>query len=222
MTLLASNLESTLRISEIFYSLQGETTFSGLPTVFIRLTGCPLRCTWCDSAYAFEGGKPMTIADIVSQAKKYPSSYVTVTGGEPLAQANVHQLLSTLCDDGLSVSLETSGALSVEKVDERVVKIMDIKAPGSNEDERNLWSNLNLLSAKDQIKCVIAGKADYEWFKDKLTEHRLAERVNTILISPVFGTMDPKTLANWILEDGLPVRYQLQLHKQLWGDKPGV
>lgn len=222
MTLSVTNPETLLRISEIFYSLQGETTFSGLPTVFVRLTGCPLRCSWCDSEYAFQGGERMSLLDIAEQVKTFKTPYVTVTGGEPLAQANVNELLTLLCDKGFTVSLETSGALPVEHVEPRVITIMDIKAPSSNESERNLWANLDHLSSSDQIKCVIASEEDYSWFKNVYKEYKLTEKVNTILVSPAFKQIDPVVLANWILEDGLSVRYQLQLHKQLWGDKQGV
>ncbi len=213
---------STLRITEIFYSLQGETTLAGLPTVFVRLTGCPLRCVWCDSEYAFHGGKQMTISDIINEVREHQTPYVTVTGGEPLAQKNVHQLLSQLCDAHYTVSLETSGALSAENVDSRVIKIMDLKAPDSGEELRNLWQNLHFLQKKDQIKCVIASEKDYLWLKDKIKKHQLSKIVDNILVSPAFGKIAADQLAEWILRDQLTVRFQLQLHKQIWGEKPGV
>ncbi|QTR53747.1 7-carboxy-7-deazaguanine synthase QueE [Thiothrix unzii] len=211
---------SSLRITEIFHSLQGETRTVGLPTVFVRLTGCPLRCHYCDTAYAFTGGTSMALADIVEQVASYQAHYVTVTGGEPLAQKNCLTLLSTLCDQGYEVSLETSGAITLEGVDPRVVKVMDIKTPASGEAAKNRWENLALLDSKDQLKAVICSRDDYEWFRDIAEVHGLFERCE-VLISPSHTELKPRELAEWVLEDRLPVRFQLQLHKYLWNDEPG-
>ena len=210
-----------LRVTEIFYSLQGETSRVGLPTVFIRLTGCPLRCGYCDTEYAFSGGTTMTIAQVLDAAAKYRTRYVTVTGGEPLAQKQCLELLRELCDRGYSVSLETSGALDVSGVDPRVSKILDIKTPGSGEVEKNLWANLRSLSATDEIKFVICDAKDYAWARDLVHARRLAE-ICTVLFSPSSKQLSATELADWILADQLPVRLQLQLHKQLWGERPGV
>ncbi len=209
-----------LRITEIFYSLQGETRTVGLPTVFIRLTGCPLRCQYCDTAYAFQGGQWQDIPAVIAEVKKYAAEYVTVTGGEPLAQKPCLALLESLCDEGYEVSLETSGAMDVSQVDPRVVKVVDIKTPGSGEVERNLWSNLDYLLPHDQVKFVICDQADYEWSKDILAQHQLADRCQ-ILFSPSFTQVKAGDLADWILRDQLQVRLQIQLHKYLWGDAPG-
>lgn len=209
-----------LRVAEIFHSLQGEADASGWRTVFIRLTGCPLRCVWCDTEYAFHGGQWHSIADVLAEVATYEAHHVCVTGGEPLAQKRCLVLLRELCDRGYDVSLETSGALDVAAVDPRVCKVMDLKAPGSGESARNLWSNLGHLSARDQLKIVVADRADYEWACAMLTEHRLAARC-TVLLSPVYGVLPPRTLAEWILADKLPVRFQTQLHKLLWGNAPG-
>jgi len=209
-----------LRITEIFHSLQGETKTVGLPTVFIRLTGCPLRCQYCDTTYAFQGGQWQDVDSILTDVKKYSAHYVTVTGGEPLAQKACHDLLTRLCDEGYEVSLETSGAMDVSLVDARVVKILDIKTPGSGEVERNLWQNLDFLLPHDQVKFVICDQADYEWSKDVLRQHRLADRCH-ILFSPSFAQLKAGLLGDWILHDQLPVRLQIQLHKYLWGDAPG-
>lgn len=209
-----------MKITEIFFSLQGETTYSGLPTVFIRLTGCPLRCTYCDTAYAFSGGKNMSVADILEIASNYKTRYVTVTGGEPLAQKEVHELLKALCDQDYCVTLETSGALPLNDVDSRVVKIMDVKTPGSLESLKNNFDNFSQLTARDQIKFVIMNHEDYDWSKKIISEHRLTDLCE-ILFSPAVPDMDKKLLADWILEDQLPVRFQLQLHKQIWGDVRG-
>lgn len=216
----ASRFTLTLRVTEIFFSLQGETTRMGLPTVFVRLTGCPLRCGYCDTSYAFHGGETMTLEKILAEVARYRCRYVTVTGGEPLAQKNCHALLKALCDRGHSVSLETSGALDVSGVDPRVSKILDIKTPGSGECDRNLWANLDHLSPNDEIKFVICDEADYEWAKAVLAERRL-ERICPVLFSPSYHDLPAKTLAEWILRDNLPVRMQVQLHKQLWGEAPG-
>ncbi len=209
-----------LRITEIFYSLQGEARTVGLPTVFVRLTGCPLRCGYCDTAYAFQGGEKRSLEQVLQQVAEYSPRYVTVTGGEPLAQKGCLALLSALCDAGYEVSLETSGALDVSGVDSRVVKVMDLKTPGSGECERNRMENLELLSRQDQVKFVICDRADYEWSRQQLTEHRLAERCE-VLFSPAHGQQEAAQLADWILADRLPVRFQVQLHKYLWGDSPG-
>jgi 7-carboxy-7-deazaguanine synthase len=210
----------SLRISEIFYSLQGETSRVGLPTVFIRLTGCPLRCHYCDTTYAFTGGHSMALQAIVDELRRYPTRYVTVTGGEPLAQKNCLILLRVLCDSGYHVSLETSGALDVSAVDKRVMKILDIKTPASGEVKKNLWSNLDQLSPDDEIKFVICDEADYIWAKNILVEKNLATRCE-VLFSPAQGQLIPADLADWILRDHLPVRMQLQLHKVLWGNVAG-
>ncbi|MHB1300874.1 MAG: 7-carboxy-7-deazaguanine synthase QueE [Burkholderiales bacterium] len=210
----------TLKINEIFFSLQGETSRAGLPTVFVRLTGCPLRCSYCDTEYAFHAGKTMELDAILAEVAKYPTRYVTVTGGEPLAQKHCIALLKALCDAGHSVSLETGGALDISKVDSRVSRIVDIKTPGSMEEEKNLWSNLDSLNQSDEIKFVLTDRADYEWAKSVLEERRLAS-LSPVLFSPVQGKLDPGNLAAWILEDGLNVRMQIQLHKLIWGNEPG-
>ncbi|MEO8747905.1 MAG: 7-carboxy-7-deazaguanine synthase QueE [Rhodanobacter sp.] len=209
-----------LRVAEIFHSLQGEADACGWRTAFIRLTGCPLRCVWCDTEYAFHGGQWHSIDEILTQVASFEARHVCVTGGEPLAQKRCLTLLRELCDRGYDVSLETSGALDVAAVDARVCKVMDLKAPGSGECARNLWSNLEHLSARDQIKMVLADRADYDWACNMLTEHHLAARC-AVLLSPVYGLLEPGTLAEWILADKLPVRFQLQLHKLLWNNAPG-
>ena len=210
----------TLKISEIFYSLQGETSRTGLPTVFVRLTGCPLRCVWCDTAYSFSGGTLMSLPAILAEVARHPTKRVCVSGGEPLAQKNCLPLLTALCDAGCDVSLETSGALDVSGVDPRVSKIVDLKAPGSGEVERNLWSNLEHLTPRDELKLVLADRADYDWAVAQLRQHGLIGRC-PILMAPVQGSLEPGTLADWILADGLPVRLQVQLHKLLWGNMRG-
>lgn len=210
----------TLRITEIFYSLQGETSRVGLPTVFVRLTGCPLRCTYCDTAYAFTGGQNMSLAAILAEIMRYSTPYVTVTGGEPLAQKNCLPLLSALCDAGYQVSLETSGAMDVTEVDQRVMKILDIKTPASNEIEKNLWSNLAALKTHDEIKFVLCDEEDYTWAKRVLRDRELT-KICPVLFSPTHEQLSPTTLADWILRDNLPVRMQIQLHKLLWGMQPG-
>jgi 7-carboxy-7-deazaguanine synthase len=220
MTNLVSSTQR-LRVTEIFHSLQGETSTVGLPTVFVRLTGCPLRCGYCDTAYAFSGGELIDIATILARVTAYGARHVTVTGGEPLAQPACHALLVALADAGFRVSLETSGALDIGNVDPRVVRIVDIKTPGSGEVERNRWENVALLARDDQIKFVICGAADYAWARDVVERHGLAERVDEVLFSPSHGELSPTELADWILRDRLPVRLQIQLHKLLWGDEPG-
>ncbi len=212
--------DSRLRVSEIFFSLQGETSRVGLPTVFIRLTGCPLRCVYCDTAYAFQGGVFMTVSEIVAQALAYPIRRVTVTGGEPLAQKACPVLLTALCDAGCEVSLETSGALDIGVVDARVARVIDIKTPASGESARNLWRNLDRLGPHDEVKFVLSDAADYQWAREVLARWRLAERVQ-VLFSPVHGRLEARLLAEWILRDGLPVRLQGQLHKLLWGEERG-
>ena len=216
----ASRLTATLRITEIFFSLQGETSRVGLPTVFVRLTGCPLRCGYCDTAYAFHGGESLTLEKILAEVARYRTRHVTVTGGEPLAQKNCLALLQALADRGYSVSLETGGALDVSRVDARVSKILDIKTPGSGEAEKNLWTNLAHLTAQDEIKFVLCSAADYEWAKQMLAERGL-DRICPVLFSPSHHDLPAKTLAEWILRDQLPVRMQMQLHKQLWGEARG-
>lgn len=211
---------ATLKISEIFCSLQGESVRVGLPTVFVRLTGCPLRCTWCDTEYAFSGGTVRSIAAIIAEVAQHGTRHVCVTGGEPLAQKNCLPLLAALCDDGYDVSLETSGALDVSGVDARVAKVMDLKAPGSSECGRNRWENLEFLTPHDEIKIVLADRADYEWAREAIEERQLVSRC-PVSFSPVQGQLEPATLADWILEDRLPVRFQLQLHKVLWGNARG-
>lgn len=209
-----------LRISEIFYSLQGESRTVGLPTVFIRLTGCPLRCGYCDTSYAFSGGQRMTLSAILAQVAEYSPRYVTVTGGEPLAQRDCWLLLKMLCDAGYTTSVETSGAVDIRQVDKRVSTVMDIKTPGSGEVERNLYKNLDLLKRKDQVKFVIINRVDYEWSRNFIDEKELAGNLE-ILFSPVHGELEPAELAKWILADNLQVRMQIQMHKYLWGDERG-
>ena len=211
---------TTLRVSEIFFSLQGETSRVGLQTVFVRLTGCPLRCGYCDTAYAFTGGESISITMILEQVAQHQASYVTVTGGEPLAQKSCLVLLKALCDAGYSVSLETSGALDLFKVDSRVCKVMDIKTPGSGEVDKNLWSNLNYLTRQDEIKFVLTDEADYQWACEIMQAKQL-NALCPILFSPVYASLEPATLAAWILRDKLPVRMQIQMHKLLWGEGPG-
>lgn len=220
VTNIKDKAETTLKINEIFHSLQGESRSSGFPTVFIRLTGCPLRCNYCDTAYAFYDGTVMTVAAILAEAAVYRAGHVTVTGGEPLAQKGCYPLLAELCNAGYEVSLETSGALDVSQVDPRVVKVMDFKTPGSGEADKNLYQNIGHLDRKDQIKFVLCDERDYQWARQVMGEYKLAEACE-ILFSPVYEQLEPARLADWILADRLPVRMQIQLHKYLWGDVPG-
>ncbi|HCO01304.1 MULTISPECIES: 7-carboxy-7-deazaguanine synthase QueE [unclassified Methylophaga] len=208
------------RITEIFYSLQGETRTVGLPTVFVRLTGCPLRCGYCDTAYAFHGGQKMEISDIVAEVKSYNPRYVTVTGGEPLAQNTCRELLTALCELDVEVSLETSGAMDISNIDPRVVRVMDLKTPTSGEVSKNRYSNIDLLNPQDQIKFVICNREDYDWAREQLFSLELIDRCE-ILFSPVHGDLNPTDLAEWIIADNLPVRMQIQLHKYLWNDAQG-
>lgn len=213
-------LSTTLRITEIFFSLQGETSRVGLPTVFVRLTGCPLRCGYCDTAYAFHGGRSMAIGDILAEVARHDAHYVTVTGGEPLAQKGCLVLLTALADAGYSVSLETSGALDVSAVDSRVSRIVDLKTPGSGEESKNRWENLAALNTHDEIKFVLCDETDYRWAMQQVRERKL-DGICPVLFSPVHKGLPPAQLADWILRDRLPVRMQLQLHKILWGETPG-
>jgi 7-carboxy-7-deazaguanine synthase len=211
---------SSLRITEIFYSLQGESNTVGIPTVFIRLTGCPLRCVYCDTAYAFSGGKKIEIEEIIVEVEQYATRYITVTGGEPLAQPACLELIKQLLDKGFIVSLETSGAIDVSGVDSRAVKVMDLKTPGSGELDKNIYQNIDYLSSKDQVKFVIGNNEDYDWSKATLTKYGLLERCE-VLFSPVMGLQNPSELADKILQDRLPVRFQIQLHKLLWDNAQG-
>jgi 7-carboxy-7-deazaguanine synthase len=216
-----SETQARLKITEIFYSLQGEARNVGLPTVFIRLTGCPLRCAYCDTSYAFTGGEWMDIDSIMAEVGRYNTSFVTVTGGEPLAQKSCIDLLRKLCDAGYDVSLETSGAILVDKVDQRVVKILDVKTPASTEEAKNKFENFAFLQSDDQVKFVICDENDYLWSRQILESYQLDGRCE-ILFSPSHGQLDATVLADWILRDQLKVRFQMQLHKYLWGDRPGV
>lgn len=216
----AGQLAPRLKITEVFLSLQGESSLVGWPTVFVRLTGCPLRCSFCDTAYAFHGGQWCDIPDLLGEVQSHRVRHVCVTGGEPLAQKNCLPLLSALCDAGYVVSLETSGALDIGGVDPRVVRIVDIKTPGSGEVGRNRWENLPLLNARDELKFVLCSRADYDWAVAQVREHRLYERC-AVLFSPSHKQVSPRELADWIVADRLPVRFQTQLHKQLWGEESG-
>jgi 7-carboxy-7-deazaguanine synthase len=215
-----SSPDNRLRVTEIFLSLQGEASRVGLPTVFIRLTGCPLRCGYCDTDYAFQGGEWLSVSDVLARVARHPTPHVTVTGGEPLAQKACPDLLTALCDLARDVSLETSGALDIAGVDARVARIVDVKTPGSGESERNLWSNLGLLTPRDEVKFVLTGEADYHWARARLEEYAIPSRC-PVLFSPAWGSLEPSRLAEWILRDGLSVRMQVQLHKLLWGEARG-
>ena len=216
----ADPLALDLKINEIFYSLQGETSTAGLPTIFIRLTGCPLRCQYCDTEYAFYDGEKQSIGAIMENIGDYNTRYITVTGGEPLAQKNCPPLLTALCDAGYRVSLETGGAMDISAVDTRVIRILDLKTPGSNEVNRNRYENLKALTRNDEIKFVICDRNDYQWAKEILDQYRLSD-ICSVLFSPSHTQLSATDLADWILEDQLPVRLQMQLHKHLWGDVPG-
>ena len=211
---------NTLRVTEIFYSIQGESTKTGLPTIFIRLTGCPLRCIYCDTEYAFTGGENLKISEIMQTIKSSPSQHICITGGEPLAQPNVHILMNELAQLDYDISLETSGYIDVSNVNSKVKIIMDIKTPESKELDKNNWENINLLKNEDEVKFVICDRNDYEWSKEIMEKYMIYEQCN-VLMSPVADLMEPRTLAEWILEDSLPVRFQIQLHKILWDNQPG-
>jgi 7-carboxy-7-deazaguanine synthase len=216
--------ESFLRITEIFHSIQGESTWAGVPCTFVRITGCPLRCTWCDTTYAFTGGTRMGFDEILKEVRSHPARVVEITGGEPLAHPGSVDLAARLLDEGYTVLVETSGAFDVSGLDPRVHRIMDLKCPGSGESERNLWSNLDHLTERDEVKFVVKDRADYEWTREVIHDRGLDARVaggelRALLVSPVWGEVDLEELAGWILEDGLPVRFQLQLHKQIWGSE---
>jgi len=208
--------EDHIRIHEIYESIQGESTFAGLPCTFVRLSRCNLRCRWCDTPQAFEGGTQMTRAEVLERALSFGTPLIEVTGGEPLLQAGAIPLLRELCDAGRTVLLETSGERDISPVDPRVHRIMDLKAPGSGEHERNRWENIEHLTARDEVKIVLADRADYEWARATIEEHRLPSRVREVLLSPVWGELDPKDLVEWVLRDDLPVRVQLQMHKVIW------
>ncbi|HRC61035.1 7-carboxy-7-deazaguanine synthase [Candidatus Propionivibrio aalborgensis] len=218
--MVGSNNRLSLKVSEIFFSVQGESSRAGLPTVFVRLTGCPLRCVWCDTEYAFTGGQSMTLNRILEEVGTFKTRLVCVTGGEPLAQKNCLLLLTALCDSAYEVSLETSGAIDIAIVDPRVSRVVDLKAPGSGESGKNRWQNLELLTPHDELKFVIKDRTDYEWARNTIVENRL-DTVCPVLFSPVQGAIEPRMLAEWILADRLPVRFQLQLHKLLWGNIRG-
>ena len=213
--------DQRLKITEVFYSLQGEALQVGLPTVFVRLTGCPLRCGYCDTTYSFHGGDWRSFDDLIEEIRAYGTPHVCVTGGEPLAQKNCAAFMQALLAQGFSVSLETSGALDISVTDPRVVRVMDLKTPDSKEVSKNRWENLAHLTPQDQIKLVVCSRADYEWARQQIAERQL-DQLCTVLISPSFGELEPAELAQWVLDDKLPVRMQMQLHKLLWGDKPGV
>ncbi|RZU47226.1 7-carboxy-7-deazaguanine synthase [Fluviicoccus keumensis] len=219
--MLTDNLPRELRITEIFHSLQGEARSVGVPTVFVRLTGCPLRCVYCDTTYSFSGGEKFSFDALLQQIRAYRTPVVCVTGGEPLAQPNCIPFLKQLCDEGFRVSLETGGAMDIRDVDTRVSRVVDLKTPDSGEMHRNLYENMALLTRHDQVKFVICSRKDYEWARFKLDEYQLADRAGDVLFSPSHGQLAPRELAEWILDDRLPVRFQLQLHKYLWNNEPG-
>lgn len=222
MTSHTHSRNQTVRVTEIFHSIQGESTYAGQPCVFIRLTGCPLRCTWCDTEYSFYGGTSCSIDELLAKVREYGCRLVEVTGGEPLAQPDAFPLITRLCDAGYTVLIETSGAIDVRPVDPRATLILDVKCPGSGMTDRMYWPNLESLTAKDEAKFVLASRADYEWARGIVAQYRLAERC-TVLFSPVFGSLDLRQLAEWILADRLPVRFQLQMHKYIWApDMRGV
>jgi 7-carboxy-7-deazaguanine synthase len=208
--------EDEIRIHEIYASIQGESTFAGVPCTFVRLSRCNLRCRWCDTPQAFEGGTMMSRADVREKALSFGTPLVELTGGEPLLQAGAIPLLRELCDAGRTVLLETSGERDISQVDPRVHRIMDLKAPGSDESHRNRWENIDYLTARDEVKIVLADRTDYDWAKDVIARHDLASRVHEVLLSPVWGELDPKDLVAWVLDDGLPVRVQVQMHKVIW------
>jgi 7-carboxy-7-deazaguanine synthase len=218
----------SVQVTEIFHSIQGESTWAGVPCTFVRLTGCPLRCVWCDTAYAFHGGERMTLEEVVAAVAAKPAEVVEITGGEPLAHPAAYELAGRLLAAGYTVLVETSGAIDVSPLDERVHKIMDLKCPGSGESHRNLWQNLEHLTSRDEVKFVLADRGDYEWMRDTIREHGLDRRVKegslrALLASPVWNSVDLEALAGWILDDALPVRLQVQLHKLIWGaDRKGV
>jgi 7-carboxy-7-deazaguanine synthase len=220
--------DSALRVTEIFYSIQGESTWAGVPCTFVRLTGCPLRCVWCDTAYAFHGGERMSFDEIVARVRVYPADVIEVTGGEPLAHAPAYALTERLLEEGYTVLVETSGAFDIAPLDPRVHKIMDLKCPGSGEGHRNNWENLEHITERDEIKFVVKDRTDYEWARETIRERGLDARVRAgslraLLVSPVWGDIDLEDLAGWILEDALPVRFQMQLHKLVWGaERTGV
>jgi 7-carboxy-7-deazaguanine synthase len=215
--------EHNIRIHEIYASIQGESTFAGLPCTFVRLSRCNLRCRWCDTPQAFEGGTSMKRSEVLERALAHGTPLVELTGGEPLLQAGAIPLLRELCDAGRTVLLETSGERDISGVDPRVHRIMDLKAPGSDESHRNRWENVEHLTQRDEVKIVLADRADYEWAKNVIAEHDLATRVRQVLVSPVWGELDPKDLVAWVLDDGLPVRVQIQMHKVIWdADTQGV
>jgi len=209
-----------LRITEIFFSIQGESQTVGLPTIFIRLTGCPLRCQYCDTAYAFKGGKVLSIDEIIQKVKQYKTKNICITGGEPLAQVNSHNLIIALCDMNYSVSIETSGALSVANIDRRAHIVMDLKTPGSREENKNLYTNIDYLKPDDEIKFVICDRRDYVWSCEIMHQYNLINKAK-VLFSASWQQLNPTELADWIIQDGLEVRFQLQLHKILWNDAPG-
>lgn len=210
-----------LKVNEIFYSIQGESTYAGIPCIFVRLTGCNARCVWCDTEYSFYEGTRMSVDQVLEKVSCYPCRTIEITGGEPLLQKEVHKLIAALLERGYRVMIETSGTVSVADLDPRVIKVMDLKCPDSGECQHNDYTNIEHLTPRDQVKFVIASRRDYEWAREALFNYKLAERV-PVLFSPAYQLMDPATLAGWILEDGLPVRLQLQLHKVIWGDKRGV